>query len=187
MKEIIALLALIIASASVMAVPPIENCDELNSIHREQLDVMEESYWIARNKGWGEHLAAIAWHESHGGLYTVNMEYKDSSMTTNKETGPSFGAHHVLVKNVLAIEELKDTPWNRSIVAAKLIHDPSYSGRMGTRILEHGYKLRGTEWGMLAYYNAGRHGGDSYAGMVWQTVQTLKACKFGEFLESEIR
>lgn len=186
MTKIVSLI-LIIMCSSAFAVEPIKSCDELNSIHREQLDVMEESYWVARNTGWGEHLAAIAWHESHGGIYTVNMEYEDASMRTNKKTGPSFGAHQVLVINALAIEGMKDTPWNRSTIAAKLIHNSDYSATMATEILKHGWKVRGTEWGMLAYYNAGRHGGDAYAGKVYRTVLTLKECRFGEFLEGEIR
>jgi hypothetical protein len=146
-------------------------CDELGSITPEQYLNLEFSFVQGYPHDFGFTMAAIAWQESKGGIWNLNLQ------------DPSAGMYHTSLKTAVARLEMKDTPFRRNMLAQRLIDDKEFAAAMAIKELQFWYEYHHGNW-MKIYssYNAGFGSNTAYANDIRQTIRTLQKCKFDTYI-----
>lgn len=88
---------------------------ELKSLSTSQYIVLLKTFKKGDVFNYGYSLTAIAWNESNFGKYKINLD------------DPSFGCFNSLLTTVLVRANVKNTSWNRSRLAERLIADFDFS------------------------------------------------------------
>lgn len=116
--------------------------------------------------GWT--LAAIAWEESIGGKFKLNV------------FDPSFGVYHIKIENALAFsKQIEDTRFNRNRIAMWLIDDFDYSSAVCISILKWWMNFHNGSWSLaVASYNGGHKPNKKYLERIKRKIKALRiACK----------
>ncbi|MGD2063230.1 MAG: hypothetical protein PVF51_06565 [Nitrospirota bacterium] len=117
---------------------------ELRQMSETQHQVLMRAIAYGAPHDLGYTLAAIAWQESHVGSVPVNI------------TDPSFGPFHGKMDTVMSRAGVKDTAYNRNVIAAKLLSDFDFAASMAVRELLFWKKVHRGNWRkMVRSYNAG--------------------------------
>lgn len=134
-----------------------------------QQSVVNLSYSLGEPYDLGETMVAIALQESELGRYNISL------------VDPSAGYHHVLVAHALKDLGWSDTPYNRNRVVQKMLDNPVWSSGLAIRELRWWKDHHNGDWRkMLAGYNGGHAGNDSYAEKVAQHVHHVRKCDWLE-------
>ena len=88
---------------------------ELDNLTISQYKVLLKTFKKGNVFDYGYSLTAITWKESKFGKFKVNL------------CDPSFGCFHSLLSTTLTRNNMKDTAWNRSRLAERLIADYDFS------------------------------------------------------------
>lgn len=145
----------------------------LDKMSPEQLDRLVEIYAYAdRVSEYGLTLTAIAWKESRGSRYPVNLD------------DPSCGPFHNKVSNVLAREKIEVTPFNKNVVCAKLMRDLPFAVKHANMELNvWRTKHRGNWRKMVESYNSGHGENKSYAEDIAEIVDILRTSNIDRLSE----
>lgn len=145
----------------------------LDTMSPEQLDRLVEIYAYAdRVSEYGLTLTAIAWKESRGSRYPVNLD------------DPSCGPFHTKVSNVLAREKIEVTPFNKNVVCAKLMRDLPFAVKHANMELNvWRTKHRGNWRKMVESYNSGHGKNKSYAEDIAEIVDILRTSNIDRLSE----
>lgn len=112
-------------------------------------------------------LAAIAWKESSAGDVPMNLN------------DPSFGIHHITLKNAIIYSGRPDTHRNRQIVASELVKSNRLSSEFAIINLNYWRMQYGDDWMKVwASYNKGWNveAGMSYARDISEKIKVIKQC-----------
>lgn len=145
----------------------------LDTMSPEQLDRLVEIYAYAdRVSEYGLTLTAIAWKESRGSRYPVNLD------------DPSCGPFHTKVSNVLTREKIEVTPFNKNVVCAKLMRDLPFAVKHANMELNvWRTKHRGNWRKMVESYNSGHGKNKSYAEDIAEIVDILRTSNIDRLSE----
>lgn len=141
-------------------------CEPLNRMSPLQQWTLLKSYEIGEPFDMGYSLAAIAWQESVAGLYPININ------------DPSFGVHHILLDSAMKRSGMKDTSFNRNIMASSLL-DIEVSAEYAIMELQYWKKYHKGNWNRIwASYNAGHRYqlGVDYANKIKHKIKLFKSC-----------
>lgn len=135
----------------------------LQNIEAHQLQKLLTIYEKAKDTDYAMTLVSIAWKESRGSSWPVNLQ------------DPSCGPFHNKVKNVIIREELEDTDLMRNIVCGRLINDLDFAIKHAILELEVWDRTHDGKWrNMLASYNGGHKGNKVYAEEVVEIYNTFR-------------
>lgn len=157
-------LTLLLLSTQAFALCPVLEAHDLSS---HQIETLHKAYVLGEKQDMGYSLAAIAWKESSGGRYLINLQ------------DPSSGVFHVTIDNALSYLKLKDTPFNRNRVAQMLINDFVLSSDLAMNNLQFWKNMYGDNWIKIwASYNAGYNwkAGLHYSYDVAHKIELIKLC-----------
>jgi hypothetical protein len=151
--------------------PPVTACEALYSegLTETQVGILNQAYDYGKPYGWGQTLAAIAWKESGGGKFLINLQ------------DPSVGVFHVNVTKVVKHLGYKDTPFNRNRAAQVAMEEFEVSAHIAVMELAYWSVKRGRTWRQtVASYNAGTRwkNGVKYADDIAVKVEVLKKCRW---------
>lgn len=152
-------------------------CPAVSELSHEQKDILVRSIQIGEKRDLGYTLAAIAWVESQAGLYPINANTH------------AYSPYHILLKTAMVRRGVENTPFNRSMLASKLVNDLEYSAELALEEIEYWQKIRGKrntfEW--LASYNGGWKASEksesiNYANKVMHKIKKLQNCASREVI-----
>ena len=143
-------LALLIISSTMFAKVTEESLmEELNHLTNAQYKVLLKTYKKGSVFDFELSMTSIAWHESHFGKHKMNL------------MDPSFGVFHNLIGSVIRRNGIRDTGWNRSRLAERLVDDYDFSFSQSLAELKYWQnywksKRVSRVWShMISSYNAG--------------------------------
>lgn len=146
-------------------------CPAVKDLTSEQKDILVQSIQIGEKRNLGFTLAAIAWVESQAGMYPINANTH------------AYSPYHVLLKTAMKRRDVQDTPFNRSMLASKLVNDLEYSADLALEEIEYWQKVRGKKntFDWLASYNGGWKAAEksesiNYANKVMRKTKQLQNC-----------
>lgn len=144
-----------------------------NSMSQDQVQRLVEIYAVASKVSeYPLTLAAISWQESRSNSYPVNL------------SDPSCGPFHNKVSNVLQREKIKDTPFERNKVCAKLMENLVFAIKHANIELSHWQMQHKGNWRkMMASYNGGHAGNDKYSQSITEILEILRASNLPELAE----
>lgn len=145
----------------------------LDIMSSDQLDRLIEIYAYAdRVSEYGLTLTAIAWKESRGSRYPVNLD------------DPSCGPFHTKVSNVLAREKIEVTSFNKNKVCARLMRDLPFAVKHANMELNvWRTKHKGNWRKMVESYNSGHGKNKSYAEDIAEIVDILRTSNIDRLSE----
>lgn len=136
----------------------------------DQKLVLRHSFEYGRPYDLSYSLAAIAWKESSGGRYRINLQ------------DPSAGIHMITIRNAMVYSGERDTAFNRNKLAQMLVNDPNLSAGYAVVNLQFWQKVHGNDWRqVVASYNAGYSGsqaGQRYAEDIAEKVNVIRKCNW---------
>lgn len=147
-------------------------CEALESagLDFDQKLVLRHSFEYGRPYDLSYSLAAIAWKESSGGRYRINLQ------------DPAAGIHMITIKNALSYSGRKDTPFNRNKLAQELIENPNLSAGYSVINLNFWRSVYGNNWGLVwRSYNGGTSGSKAsqeYAISIAEKVNVIRKCNW---------
>lgn len=159
---------------ALIAVPMVGNaCQALRAhgMDETQIGLLHQAHEYAEPYGWGLTLAAIAWKESSGGKYLINLQ------------DPSVGPFHVTVDKVVRHLGWSDTPYNRNRAAQIAMSDFEMTAHIAVMELAYWNIQRGRQWrDTVISYNAGNNlnnpRGKLYGSDIASKVMLLKTCEW---------
>ena len=109
-------------------------------------------------------MMAIAWKESLGGLYTVNLQ------------DPSCGIFHNNINTVLKRHpEIRDTGFNRNVLCSKLQEDIRFALEETKKELDFWKKYHKSNWNKVwSSYNGGFRGNPEYSDDIKNKIKAFK-------------
>lgn len=117
---------------------------DLKTLSPEQLQTLKEIKKHGEETGLSYTLMAIAIKESKLGEYMVNLDTKD------------FGLYQANIRTVLSRQNVKDTVWNRNVLASKLVSDFQFATKNAIEELAFWKKVHKNDWSKVwGSYNAG--------------------------------
>lgn len=142
----------------------------LSRVDQEQLDTLIDIYKRASHTDYALTLVSIAWQESRGSSWPVNLQ------------DPSCGPFHNKVTNVMTREDIRDTPLNRNIVCGRLINDLDFAIKHAMLEIQVWERKHGSKnWrAILASYNGGHRGNPEYANNVAEIFRVFRSSNFIE-------
>ena len=135
LKRIMFVLVLLVSLVAAQAASSLE--EEFNAFSSEQMEVLQHAYDVGKPFNLGYTMAAIAWQESRCGKYVLNLQ------------DPSAGVFQNNIKSVMARHmqkdpSLKDTDFQRNLMAQKLFNSFELSAAEALAELEFWITVRGT-------------------------------------------
>lgn len=146
---------------------------QLDSLDKQQLEILIKSYIYGEEEGFGHELVVIAWKESNFGKYPMNLE--------DGRYG-SFGPYHVLLEHSMKRHKMHGT-WNKSRLAERHLSDVEFSAKDALTVWKAFYirnkNTSNQSYRTFAMYNAGVAGiknaaGKKYADDANQRLLVLK-------------
>ena len=140
---------------------------ELDNLSLSQKEVLVKTWLKAKKFNLEFTMTAIAWHESHFGLYPINL------------SDPSFGVFHNLITSVARRHNVT-SKWSKSRLAEQLIQDYDFSFAESLSELKFWqgvHKNKPNNWSLtVKSYNAGyRHeNGKQYLVQIKTKIKALK-------------
>jgi len=141
--------------------------EELRSMTDAQRYTLMKAFAYGAPYDLGYTLAAIAWQESQAGSVPVNVN------------DPSFGPFHNKMDTVMRRVVMKDTQYNRNLVATRLLNDFEFAASMAVAELLYWDRVHHGKWRrMVRSYNAGyNHSSkraDAYVQNIIEKVKVIK-------------
>ena len=117
---------------------------DVKNLTEQQKETLKEIKKEGYAHGLGYTLMAIAIKESKLGEYMVNLDTKD------------FGLYQINLKSALNRNNMKDTTWNRNVLASKLVSDFNFATKNAIDELAYWQKFHKNNWSKIwGSYNAG--------------------------------
>lgn len=136
-------------------------------LSESQIGVIYQAFEAGRGNDMSYSLAAIAWQESQGGKYMINLQ------------DPSSGVFHITINNALSYIKWRDTPFNRNRVAQLLIDDFELSAEFAMINLQFWKDHHGNDWNKIwGSYNGGYRPNMEYASDIASKIQKIKLCEW---------
>jgi len=168
-KSVVAALTIVCLWVTAVAVTPAWAGldEELRSMTDAQRYTLMKAYAYGAPYDLGYTLAAIAWQESQAGTVPVNVN------------DPSFGPFHNKMDTVMRRVLLKDTEYNRNLIATRLLNDFEFAASMAVAELRYWDRVHHGKWRrMVRSYNAGYNhsskSADAYVGHIIEKVKAIK-------------
>jgi len=144
---------------------------KLNKLNMSQYRILISTFSKAHPFDLQYTMTAIAWHESTFGRNPINL------------SDPSFGVFHNLITSVVSRTGTKDTAWNRSRVAERLLLDFDFSFSQSLAELKYwdnywkSKKVPKTWSKMVMSYNAGHkyQNGEAYLKAIKDKIKALRS------------
>lgn len=135
----------------------------LQNMEERQLQKLLTIYDKAKDTDYAMTLVSIAWKESRGSSWPVNLQ------------DPSCGPFHNKVSNVIIREELEDSDLMRNIVCGRLINDLDFAIKHAILELDVWNRKHDGKWrNIIASYNGGHKGNKVYAEEVIEIYNTFR-------------
>jgi len=168
-KSVVATLAIACLWMAAVAVTPAWGGldEELRSMTDAQRYTLMKAFAYGAPYDLGYTLAAIAWQESQAGSVPVNVD------------DPSFGPFHNKMDTVMRRVVMKDTQYNRNLIATRLLNDFEFAASMAVAELLYWDRVHHGKWRrMVRSYNAGyNHSSKSADSYVQNIIDKVKAIK----------
>lgn len=144
-------------------------CSDIKKLNSIQRDTLVEAFLYGYPKDIGFTLAAIVWKESSAGLWKINI------------SDPSAGIAHNHLKYSLIRLGIKDTSFNRNVLAQRLVDNNQLSLSLAVEEIEYWFDRHNGNWQKTrASYNQGNHwasqNGTKYSKDVLDRLRILKDC-----------
>jgi len=133
-KRIMFVLILLVSLVVAQTTSSLE--EEFNTFSSEQMEVLQRAYDVGKPFNLGYTMAALAWQESHCGKYVLNLQ------------DPAAGVFQNNIKSVMARHmqkdsTVKDTPFQRNLMAQRLFNSFEFSAAEALAELEFWITVRG--------------------------------------------
>lgn len=137
---------------------------EWKQLSFKQKEVIRTSFAHGKPFNLGYSLASIAWQESMGGRYLINI------------FDPSYGIYHIKINNALAFEKAKNlSKFEKNIIASMLLKDHKYASAVCLSILRFWMNYHKGSWSKaISSYNGGMKGNRYYLKKIKKKVRFLK-------------
>lgn len=136
----------------------------------QQIGVLHKAFQAGQVRDMSYSLAAIAWKESSGGRYLVNLQ------------DPSAGVFMVSIDNAISYIKWKNTPFNRNRVAQLLIEDFELAAEFAMLNLQFWKDQYGENWRLIwRRYNGGYSdsgASKAYSKDIARKVKTFTLCNW---------
>lgn len=172
MKKLALIMTILIPLISNASSIKTEQCPIRSQFSDQQWGIIEKGYNAANEFDYGLTLAAIIIEESDGGLWRVNPDSRD------------FGVTQINIKTGVIRLGYKNTSWNRSVVASKLVADDDLAISVAVEEILFWHEQHNGYWKhVVASYNKGynvERGMEVYYPKIAPLVNELKKGCFNE-------
>lgn len=135
----------------------------MDTMTSEQKQLLTTVYTKTAGTGYQLTLTAIAWKESRGNIWPVNVN------------DPSCGVFHTKITNVMKRESIEDSAFRRNVVCAKLMDDLDFAIKHAMLELDFWDKKYRGDWRKIwASYNGGHSGNKTYGKEISEIISVLR-------------
>lgn len=135
---------------------------DAEKLTNEEIKKLKEIKEEGKKYGLSYSLMAIAIKESELGKYMINVDSKD------------FGMYQANIKTVISRNNVKDTSWNRNVLATKLISDFEFATKTAVSELTYWQKIHKNDWKKVwSSYNGGWQYNSQKAKLYSQDIERI--------------
>jgi len=137
------LVNIILACASFSQAVFGKDCSEWDKLSEEQQYRLEYAYNYGKPYNMGWTMSSLAWQESQGGLYRVNIKSHDFGL---------FQINKTTIYNILGVTSY----WKKQEIITKVVMDDALGAYLALDVLQHFERVHKGDWKkMVMSYNIG--------------------------------